>query len=152
MLGAQVAAMRQRRPSFRMRWNRNAVSWTGTIQPTAMSPSYEVEIHYRLGERPDVAVISPPLRDRDGEPIPHMYPGKRLCLYLPRAGEWTPADLIAETIVPWISEWLYFYEVWHVTGAWHADGVHPGKKRKAKRKKRALRSSNRVAGTDETES
>jgi hypothetical protein len=33
---------------------------------------------------------------------------------------------IAETIIPWTSEWLYFYELWVFTGEWHGGGHAPG--------------------------
>lgn len=35
--------------------------------------------------------------------------------------------LLVETIVPWTSEWLYFYEIWLVTGEWYAGVIYPGK-------------------------
>lgn len=33
--------------------------------------------------------------------------------------------LIANTIVPWAVEWLFFYEVWLVTGEWGGGGEWP---------------------------
>jgi hypothetical protein len=30
---------------------------------------------------------------------------------------------IAATIVPWLSLWLYYYEVWLATGAWEGGGI-----------------------------
>ena len=39
-------------------------------------------------------------------------------------GEWAERMLIAEIIVPWISEWLLHYEIWLVTGEWHGGGMH----------------------------
>jgi hypothetical protein len=31
---------------------------------------------------------------------------------------------LAMTVIPWISEWLYFYELWLVTGEWLGGGTH----------------------------
>lgn len=71
-------------------------------------------------------VPSSSLRERVPlERIPHVYPGKRLCLYLPRSGEWTHEKYISETIVPWTSLWFYYYEVWDATGEWLGGGEHP---------------------------
>ena len=28
------------------------------------------------------------------------------------------------TIVPWIADWLYYYEVWLFTGEWEGGGIH----------------------------
>ena len=32
---------------------------------------------------------------------------------------------IADTIIPWVIEWIYFYELWKITGAWKGGGDHP---------------------------
>ena len=34
---------------------------------------------------------------------------------------------VADFIPPWVSTWLYFYEVWYATGNWHGGGTHPDK-------------------------
>jgi hypothetical protein len=33
---------------------------------------------------------------------------------------------IATTIIPWLSLWLYYYEVWHATGEWMGGGIEHG--------------------------
>lgn len=96
--------------------------------------TYTVEVSYRLGDSPNVYVLDPALKKRAGsdEPIPHMYSATRLCLYLPRAGEWNKGMYLSQTILPWTSLWLYYYEVWHATGEWLGGGVHlPRNLRKA---------------------
>ena len=47
----------------------------------------------------------------------------RICLY--RYSEFTSSKLLANTIVPWTIEWLYFYELWLTTGEWLGGGEHP---------------------------
>jgi hypothetical protein len=32
---------------------------------------------------------------------------------------------IHESIVPWTSLWLYYYEIWHATGEWLGGGHDP---------------------------
>jgi len=32
---------------------------------------------------------------------------------------------IADTIIAWASEWLFFYELWLATGEWHGGGHDP---------------------------
>lgn len=109
-------------------------TWTGLVKPSGMSDEYQVKVVYRLGEAPQVWVLSPELRDRpDGTPIPHVYPGPRPCLYLPRSGEWHPGMFIADTIIPWTSLWLYYYEVWHATGEWLGGGILPKLKERKQR-------------------
>ena len=49
-----------------------------------------------------------------------------LCLYYP--SEWNSTMNISDTIIPWISEWLYYFEFWCITGEWYGGGKHPTKK------------------------
>ncbi len=113
-------------PQFRYSWHRGVAIWRGPLRPSALSAEYMVRITYKLGFTPSVDVLDPELSSRvPGEKIPHTYPEDRLCLYLPRANDWSARDLIADTIVPWTSVWLFFYEVWHATGEWLGGGEHP---------------------------
>lgn len=108
------------------RWDNGSASWRGPVKPSGMSESYDIRILYEMGNSPKVTVVTPELHERaDGQAIPHVYTGKRLCLYLPNSGEWSPRKLISETIVPWTSLWLFYYEIWHATGTWAGGGVHP---------------------------
>ena len=95
--------------------------------PTELCQSYTVKLKYKLGKAPQVNILKPELIEPEGRSLPHTYPGKRLCLYYPGIGVWREDMLLAETIVPWISEWLYYYEIWLVTGEWYGGGIHPQK-------------------------
>lgn len=107
-------------------WGDQSARWRGNLQPTSISSVYLVEITYRLNGHPKVAIVSPVLEPcTEGARIPHTYNGNLPCIYWPRLREWTPQLFIADTIVPWTSLWLYFYEVWGATGSWLGDGVHP---------------------------
>ena len=107
--------------------------WDGSLRPSGMSQEYQIRVEYKVDDPPPrVWVVSPPLIGRsENEPIPHVYPGPRPCLFLPLSDEWAPDRFIADTIIPWTSLWLYYYEVWHATGEWVGGGVHP-KPREAK--------------------
>ena len=48
----------------------------------------------------------------------------QICLY--RHREFTKDKFLANTIIPWTVEWLYFYEIWLATGEWCGGGEHPG--------------------------
>jgi hypothetical protein len=122
----QLARMQGVYPHFRC-WVRGAVLCAeGDVRPTARSVAYTIRIEYRAGEPPDVYVRSPKLVPREpGGRLPHVYPGDRLCLYLPGASEWTADMSLAHTILPWIAEWLFFYETWRVLGVWLGGGVEP---------------------------
>ena len=105
------------------------MDWMGVIVPTAVSPQYVVNVVYRAGRHPETYVRKPILACRAGQGLPHVYSQKeqKLCLFVPAGGkEWNSSMSIASTIVPWASEWLFFYEVWLATGRWLGGGVHLG--------------------------
>jgi len=102
------------------------IVWVGEIQPTPLSENYTVSI--RLCQRwcPEVRVLHPRLKVREGAPtLPHLNTDGSLCLHV--EGEWHSGLFVAETTVPWASAWLYFYEVWSATGWWLGGGTHPEK-------------------------
>lgn len=121
----QISRMRMAFPSFTMDWRCGRVRWRGPLQPTELSAEYITEVSYRLGQWPKVRVLEPPIVRRAGRVAPHRYADDSLCLFHPKRGEWAPAMAIAETIVPWASLWLYYYEVWLATGEWIGGGEHP---------------------------
>jgi hypothetical protein len=122
----QLARLRLAYPQFTYRVCGGEMVVEGDIRPTARSVAYRVRISYRVGGSPQVDVLSPKLEPREeGGHLPHVYPGNRLCLYLPGADEWRPDMSLAHTVVPWISEWLFFYETWRVLGVWLGGGVEP---------------------------
>jgi hypothetical protein len=94
------------------------------IQPTPLSDCYTVRISYRHNTSPIINVLNNKLKPREAKgKIKHTYNDGSLCLYYPKAREWTEKDLISQTIVPWISVWLYYYEIWFVTGKWLGGGI-----------------------------
>jgi hypothetical protein len=122
----QLGRLRGACPGFRSRVRGALLIADGDVRPTARSVVYRVKIEYRVGDAPQIFVLSPKLEPREpGGRIPHVCPGNRLCLYLPGADEWTSEMSLAHTIIPWISEWLFFYETWHAIGVWLGGGVEP---------------------------
>ena len=122
--GQQIGRMSGTHPGFHATLTRNVASWTGELQPSAISENYLVRIEYTLRRRPKVWVLRPQLRRRNSrQKIPHTFHDGSVCLHLHE--DWTPAMLIADTIVPWLALWLYHYEVWHATGEWLGGGLEP---------------------------
>lgn len=101
--------VRTRYPQFRSTSNRgNRVVWTGELQPTARSSRYLIEIAYVIPQPPEIRVLKPELKKREGcERLPHVFPGDLLCVH--EGKDWNGTMLIATTIIPWVSMWLYFY-------------------------------------------
>ena len=120
----QGAALRGRFPGARTEVERSGLTWTGTLQPTELSRRYKVRIRYRPPSSPHIHVLSE-MPTRHGAAYPHTFNDGSLCLY--ETGEWYPEMLIADTIVPWTSEWLVHYEIWLATGKWYGSGEQVGR-------------------------
>jgi len=109
--------------------NRKKLSWFGKIQPTPISQEYSVCLVWEPSASPKVWVIGDELQKLDDPNFPHKFEIDvekkmvRLCLY--HYQEFNSCEILANTIIPWTIEWLYFYEMWLATGEWHGGGVHP---------------------------
>lgn len=101
-------------------------TWLFNVTPTAISDTYTLKMVYDEPFLPNIYVVSPkPLTLAKGaEKLPHTYDTKKqwLCLFKPNSGEWNSTMLIANTIVHWAIEWLYYYENWVYTGKWLGGG------------------------------
>lgn len=97
------------------------------LQPSIESKEYIIRIIYKkLTERPKILLNINQI-DNEKARIPHIFKDikigsnvyKSLCLY--QKYEWNNTHSITE-IIPWISEWLYYYELWCITGEWLGGG------------------------------
>ncbi len=125
-----MASIRMKYPNFSVILGKNSLTAVGKLQPTSRSNVYTVEIKYHFRKDPTIHVLRPELIvNFNGEKIPHTYPGNALCLFRPKYAEFKYSDYISTTIIPWTSLWLYYYEVWHVTGEWLGGGEHPNEEK-----------------------
>ncbi len=134
-LVAQQIKLQRQYPEAISKIKKSTLYWDGWLCPTPLSRQYHVRVEYKRGKRPDVVLMGKNLIGINREDFPHRfvsYRGKqgnndkyavRICLHL--RGEFTGAMFLADTIVPWAVEWLYFYEIWLATGKWCGGGVHP---------------------------
>lgn len=128
--GVQLKRMHDRWPRLRPRVLDTPPSliWVGPLRGFAMD--YEVQVQWPFmtpGARPIVFVLAPEIAPRPGTDfvdLPHLlYNAVRpeasgLCLFDPDERQWDRSKLIADTIVPWASEWLHHYEFWQLDGVW----------------------------------
>lgn len=120
----QLAALERLPVTTDVTIKRGRLTWTGELQPSPLSDTYTVRISYATRARaPAVTVLRPELGGPAVGSLPHVYTEEHLCLYYP--WQWTDDKLIARTIVPWTSEWLFHYEIWKATGTWHGGGHEP---------------------------
>ena len=124
----QFSILRHEFPRSSGKVHCGAMTWLGDFTPSALSDTYRLKITYRLGQPPKAYIVSPkPLLLAEGaNRLPHTYNysdrKQQLCLYLPRTGEWRPSMVIAQTIVHWAVQWMYYYEIWVTTGVWMGGG------------------------------
>ncbi len=118
----QALALRNRYPAANVQLRSSRLVWDGSLQPTETSAEYRVRVMYQSPRYP-VATVLTALATRGEDAIPHRYSDGSLCLHRP--GEWNSQMLIADTIIVWTSEWLFFYELWLPTGVWYGSGEWP---------------------------
>lgn len=119
-LALQSARLVRSFPSFRFLPSQKA--WRGELHPRDDSPFYRVLVRWRGIHAPKVWVEFPDLHPE----APHLYPDHSLCLFFPADQSWTPRHHIADTILTWTAQWLFFYESWIEFGEWFGpEAPHP---------------------------
>ena len=100
-----------------------------SLKPTDVSIDYKVRLVAQQGRKGvDIFVEEPRIGlYENGKKVPHLYANSSLCLYYPEYQEWNYRDSWAETLIPWASLWLFYYEIWKDTGTWLGGGIHGSK-------------------------
>lgn len=96
------------------------------LKPTDVSIDYKIRLVAQRGQRSVDVFVEEPRIDlyEKGKKVPHLYSNCSLCLYYPEYQEWDYSDSWAETLIPWTSLWLFYYEIWRDTGKWLGGGIH----------------------------
>lgn len=105
------------------------LTWRYASTPFPLGRDYGIRIEFKQGGRPRIFVEYPDLHLLAGDRrIPHLYQQKppRLCLWLPQTGEWQRWMRLDQTVVPWTSLWLFYFEEWLASDDWKGGGMHPG--------------------------
>jgi len=125
----QLAALARLYPGSDGKVRGDELVFQAELSPTPFSRTYVVRVSYREGHYPETVVVNPKLRSLAGErKIPHVYRGDMdpLCLFYAKGREWTPQQMIANTIIPWTCEWLLHFEAWLYTNVWEGGGIEHG--------------------------
>ena len=122
-LAIQAEHLRQIIPESRYLIESSELRWWGNIIPSPLSQSYRIKLTYKLTDKPKVHVLSPKLIIPEGKKLPHIWSADNLCLYFPDQKEWNCRKVLAHSVLPWTSEWLFFYEIWLATGEWVGGGT-----------------------------
>ncbi len=95
----------------------------GVFQPEYCK-AYKVRIEFRAGCFPQVYILTPRIVPNNDI---HIFQEGSLCLFYPGDLNWKDTHSIAEYTIPWIFEWILFYEIYLLTGIWEGEFV-PHKK------------------------
>lgn len=110
-------------------------TWIVKIKPTSISRNYDIRLECEVSKPPRVYLYGENLRNLEDRDFPHIYRRDinkhevQLCLALPK--EFNYSMFVADTIIPWTVEWLFYYEIWLYSGSWYGGGIHPQKKNKS---------------------
>lgn len=126
-LVVQGYAVRKSYPAFRVKVSGERLRCEGNVCPTSHSNKYRIRIDYHYGSSPRVRIVTPVVEPR---PEIHMYRDGTLCLYDWREQPWLKSYRLHDTLMPWIAEWLLYYEAFLLTGRWLGpEAPHDGEKR-----------------------
>lgn len=95
------------------------------LSPNVLSKEYEVKIVFEIGKVVSVFIVNEKLQIAENrKKLPHVYDNKlqKICLYSKDGGKWDSTKSIVSTVIPWASEWLYYYELWLIDGIWRGGG------------------------------
>lgn len=95
------------------------------LQPSVFSKIYDVKICYHKINGTSIYIIDEKLKIASNrKKLPHVYSHEKqeICLFSYGNKEWTREKSISSTIIPWASEWLYYYELWLIDGQWLGGG------------------------------
>jgi hypothetical protein len=94
----------------------NVLICSGWLQPDGCKNKYKIKIEYVAGFEPKSTILSPKI-----EPCKeiHMYNDHSICLHYPEDMKWSEQIKITNYTIPWISEWIIFYELFLINrGNW----------------------------------
>jgi hypothetical protein len=86
---------------------------TGKLKPTNCINTYSIKIEYVAGYEPKTTILFPTI---DPSKEIHMYKDHSVCLHYPIDMIWNERIRIHEYTIPWICEWILFYEIYLING------------------------------------
>jgi hypothetical protein len=98
----------------------------GWLRGSPVTRLYRVRLEYAHGSWPRVLILEPSLERRHAnQPVAHTSGPTEPCLFTRGDRDWHAGMYLGQSIVPWLQEWLVFYEAWRYTGDWYGSGTLP---------------------------
>lgn len=97
---------------LKCRINNNVLVCTGSFQPNGCN-LYSVRMEYVAGHEPKTTILAPEI-----EPSKeiHMYRDHSICLFYSPDMPWNEKTQVYKYTIPWISEWIVYYELYLLNG------------------------------------
>ena len=95
----------------------------GVLQPLENIEPYSIEITQVPERTPKVFVKSPKI---EYDSKIHMYRTGNLCLYYPSDFNWNASTAFAHYLIPWVNEWIIYYEIYKISGVWEGPAAPHG--------------------------
>ena len=94
------------------------------VKPFENSLEYEILFSQEKNQQPKTYILNPSVfKLTNGKKPPHTYEFNenacRLCLNLPSEVD---TSKYYDYVIPWISDWLAYFEIWLITGEWYGGG------------------------------
>lgn len=113
VLKYQEYLIKQNYSFLQTRIHKNVLTCRGKLKPGGCQNIYDIKIECTVGNEPKTTIVSPII-----EPSKHihMYNDHSLCLHYPPDMEWTVRTAIFQYTIPWIIEWIIYYEIYLQNG------------------------------------
>lgn len=112
-LKSQKLFIEQNFDFLKCRIEKNVLICKGWVQPTFCREAYHILVEYVVGKEPKSTVLYPEIKpDRKI----HMYHDHSLCLFYSLDMKWTEFTKVYQHTIPWICEWIVYYELYQVNG------------------------------------
>jgi hypothetical protein len=99
---------------LRCKFDGNVLVCTGTIKHPDYQNVYRLQIRCVAGSEPSCKILEPS-NIQPSQEI-HMYPDHTLCLHYPPDMKWTGQTQIYLFTIPWLLEWIHYYEIYLING------------------------------------
>lgn len=91
----------------------NVLACIGWLQLDNCKDRYRIKMEYVAGYEPKSTILYPVIEPSKDI---HMYKDHSLCLHYPADMKWNERIRIYEYTIPWISEWIIYYEIYLLNG------------------------------------
>lgn len=114
ILQYQKKLIEQHYDFLKCRIEKNVLKCIGKVHSADFLNDYQIEIICVAGVEPYCKIVEP--NDIEACNKIHMYEDHSLCLHYPQDMKWSGWTKIYKYTIPWVIEWIHYYELYLVNG------------------------------------